>query len=98
GRRHALTGDISKDEMKISCAVFRMDHVAVITAHRPGGLIVVMDLPAGHAQVGWRKQGPLDLRRQFEVALECALLCFREMVEAVADKWVGDHSSRCDRC
>src|SRR5580658_4441382 len=89
GGGDAFSRDVAEEEVELAVV---LDEVAVVAADGAQGSVVVAGVPAAGAQVSWREEFVLELRREVEVALECVALDFVQVVEAVANERICEQA------
>src|SRR6266849_3060167 len=92
-RSNTLAGDIPDHKEQ---AGFGFKEVAVIAAHHPGGLIVVVNAPACRRQTELWQEGALNACGQGKITLQGSLFGTRKMVEAETHQRIGEQALRFD--
>jgi hypothetical protein len=87
GGGHAFAGHVSDEEAR---ALFTGDPIAVIAAHRTGGLVMIGHSPTIGGQLGLGKKSSLNLKGQVEVALQGALLGRRQVIETISAERINE--------
>jgi len=93
-RGNTLAGNIAQHKKQ---AAVCFEKIAVIAAHHPSGLIMVVHVPALWCQARFRQEGALDACRQGKIAFQGALFGGRKMVQAEAHQWIGQQALRFNR-
>src|SRR5438552_1938185 len=86
--RHAMSRNVTEDEIKISAI---NDHVAVIAADQSCRLIDMINAPSAVFDVTLRQQPALYLGGELQVVFECRLLFARKFIEADSCERIGKH-------
>jgi hypothetical protein len=81
GSCHALAGDISEHEEKLSIVG---DQVAIVTTYRAERCVMVTSLPTIDPEVRLGQEVALHLCRQFKIALQRGALRLGQVVEAMS--------------
>jgi hypothetical protein len=85
--RDTLPGHVTDEEEEAVRA--GPENVAIIATDGMGGLVVVVDLPAGRVDAALGQEAALDVRGEVEIHLERPTLVRRQVVEAILDERVG---------
>src|SRR5688572_7064908 len=92
--RHALSGNIAEDKIKLAVA---LDEIDIIAAHDPRRLINEIDAPVFRKAVSPRQQPFLDLGGQHQVVLDRIDLLLRQVAQAEPYQRMGQQSLSLDR-
>ena len=89
--------ELAEQENELAAFSRGADQVAVIAAHHSRRPVEVVDAPIAVAHVRLRKQAALNLRCEFEVALQRSLLFARQVIEAQTSQRIKNQPFLFDR-